>query len=228
MCGRFVQHAAPENYAARYGIAEFGVDTQRRRPGFNVAPTQSVLVIRVDSAGRRTLGVLRWGLVPQWSDGPDNRYSMINARAESVHCKPAYRGAFRRRRCLIPAEGFYEWQAGTSGKQPHLMHRTDNRSFTMAGLWETWTPKDQPDTAPLESCSIIVTDANDLMRPVHHRMPVILDTDAHAAWLDPDNSDTDALLALLRPAAVHGWSLRPVSKAVGSPRNDYPGLIAPI
>jgi len=225
MCGRFVQHADPEIYASRYAVDDIA-DLAGARASFNVAPTRPVLAFRSGDDGRRQLLALRWGLVPHWSKGPDNRYSMINARAESVHEKPAYRGAFRRHRCLIPAEGFYEWRALAAGKQPYLIRRDDDAPFTMAGLWETWHDKDGGEE--IRSCTIIVTDANDLIRPLHDRMPVILPEQHHAAWLDPGNADVDALRRLLTPADTAGWTRHPVSRAVNSPRNDAPDLLMPV
>jgi putative SOS response-associated peptidase YedK len=221
MCGRFVQHFDPELYASRYHLD----DLCEARPSYNVAPTQPVLAIREDGAHKRQLIPLRWGLVPAWSKGPDNRYNMINARAETVHSKPAYRNAFKHRRCLIPAEGFYEWHSGPHGKTPMLIRRQDSQPFTMAGLWERW----QGRTGEIiESCTIIVTEANPLVRPIHDRMPVILDAAEHTSWLDPNNSDTAALRNLLQPTAVEQWTLHPVSRQVNNPRNDGPELIAPV
>jgi len=225
MCGRFVQHADPEIYASRYGIDDIA-DLGDTRPRVNVAPTQQVLAIVADSAGRRRLGPLRWGLVPHWSNGPDERYSMINARAESVHQKPAYRSAFRQRRCLIPADGFFEWRALPGGKQPYLIRRKDGEPFTLAGLWETWHDRDGGER--IASCTIIVTDANDQVRPLHDRMPVIIAESDHQAWLDPNNDDIDALRRLLVPAESDSWTLHPVSKAVNNPRNDSPELLEPV
>ena len=226
MCGRFVQHADPEIYASRYDVDDIAPLPERTRPGFNVAPTQNVLAIRQHENGRRELLALRWGLVPYWSKGPDNRYSMINARSESVHEKPAYRAAFRRRRCLIPAEGFYEWQGKPGAKQPYLIRREDAAPFAFAGLWEHWHPKGGgPD---ITSCSIIVTGANPLMAPIHDRMPVILRPEDQATWLDPANEDIEGLRALLGPASVEGWTVQPVSKAVNTAANDGPELVAPL
>jgi putative SOS response-associated peptidase YedK len=225
MCGRFVQHADPEIYASRYAVDDIA-DPGDARPRCNVAPTQPILAIRAGRDGGRQLLPLRWGLVPHWSKGPDNRYSMINARAESVHQKPAYRSAFRQRRCLIPAEGFYEWRALAGGKQPYLIRRDDGAPFTMAGLWETWQDKDSGEE--IRSCTIIVTDANDLIRPLHDRMPVILAEESHAEWLDPDHADAEALRALLVPADSGGWTRYPVSKSVNSPRNDGAELLEPV
>jgi putative SOS response-associated peptidase YedK len=151
---------------------------------------------------------------------------MINARAESVHEKPAYRSAFRMRRCLIPAEGFYEWRSIEGIKQPYLIRREDGEPFTMAGLWETWNDKDSGQQ--IRSCTIIVTDANNLVSPLHDRMPVILPPEHHAAWLDPSNDDMDQLRDLLTPAETAGWTTLPISKAVNNPRNDNAELLEPI
>ena len=220
MCGRFVQYSDPEIYASEFALDAVCESTAR----YNVAPTQPVLAIRETAERKRELIPLRWGLVPAWSKGPDNRYSMINARAETVSTKPAYRSAFKRRRCLIPAEGFYEWKAEHDGKTPMLIRREDSAPFAMAGLWEHW----QGETgASIESCTIIVTNANALVRPVHERMPVILDPADYASWLDLANANTDALLQLLQPAAPDHWTLHPVSRRVNSPKNDGPDLLLP-
>lgn len=221
MCGRFVQYSNPEIYASRYDVDE----TSEGRPGYNIAPTQPVLAIRHNERGGRELIPLRWGLVPAWSKGPDSRYSMINARAETVHAKPAYRSAFKHRRCLIPAEGFYEWQRTGTGKQPHIIRRRDRQPFAMAGLWDTW--RDNSGDI-LESCTIIVTEANAVIRPIHDRMPVVLSAKNFAAWLDPQNRDTRCLSALLKPAAPQDWTLEPISKQVNNARNDGPELMEPL
>jgi putative SOS response-associated peptidase YedK len=218
MCGRFVQYSDPEIYAA-----EFDLDVVcQATPRYNVAPTQPVLAARRTEEGKRELVPLRWGLVPSWSKGPDSRYSMINARAETVKSKPAYRNAFKYRRCLIPAEGFYEWKAGKGGKTPFLIHRADSAPLAMAGLWERWR---QDDGEGLESCTIIVTDANDLVRGSHDRMPVILGAEDYADWLDPDNGDAGGLEAMLRPADPDLLAMHEVSRQVNSPKNDGPELL---
>jgi putative SOS response-associated peptidase YedK len=225
MCGRFVQFSDPECYASRYAIdIPFAVDG----PRYNLTPTQTVLAIRAEPSGRRALVPLRWGLVPHWSKGIDHRYSMINARAETVHQRPAFRDAFRHRRCLIPTEGFYEWRATSSGRQPYLICRADRAPFTMAGLWERWLDLDEPSRPPLESCTIIVTEANALVAKLHERMPVVLPHEAHAAWLDPHLDDPDLLRALLQPTSPDGWTVFPVSRAVNNPRNDGRELIEPL
>ena len=211
MCGRFVQYTVPKELAEQFTLDGWCA----AEPHYNVAPTQSVLTVRVSENGARELVKLRWGLVPAWSEGPDNRYSMINARAETVSRKPAYRSAFASRRCLIPADGFYEWQPGERGKTPFLIRRQDCQPFAMAGLWEHW----QNTTGEvIESCTIIVTDANALVRDIHDRMPVILSPEDYGAWLDPATKDTDRLRALLRPADPEAWTLREVSRKVNSPK----------
>ena len=218
MCGRFVQYSDPEIYAS-----QFDLDTLcEATPRYNVAPTQPVLAIRQCDEGRRALVRLRWGLVPAWSKGPDSRYSMINARAETVKSKPAYRNAFKHRRCLIPAEGFYEWKADKGGKTPFLIRRQGGDPFAMAGLWERWHGG---EGETIESCTIIVTDANELVREIHDRMPVILAREDFAGWLDPDNQHVEGLLSLLKPADPERWTIHAVSRQVNSPRNDGPGLI---
>jgi putative SOS response-associated peptidase YedK len=222
MCGRFVQYSHPEVYANHFG-AELACENSG--PRYNLAPTQPVLAVRQTEEGTRELVPLRWGLVPSWSKGPDNRFSMINARAETVDSKPAYRNALKRRRCLIPSEGFYEWKAGEQRKTPYLIRRTDGAPFGMAGLWETWR---DPDGEPLESCTVIVTDANDLVRSLHDRMPVILAPEDYAARLDPHTKDTARLLKMLRPAESTAWELRQVSRKVNSPKNDSPDLLEPV
>ena len=221
MCGRFVQHSDPEIYAS-----QFDLDALRHAtPRYNVAPTQPVLAIRESDEGKRALVRLRWGLVQAWSKGPDSRYSMINARAETVKSKPAYRNAFKHRRCLIPAEGFYEWKAGKGGKTPFLIRRKGGEPFAMAGLWERWHGG---EGETIESCTIIVTDANDLVQEIHDRMPVILGRENHAAWLDRDTKDADGLLAMLKPADPARWTMHAVSWQVNSPRNDSPDLLEPL
>jgi putative SOS response-associated peptidase YedK len=220
MCGRFVQYSDPEIYASHFdALTLFDLP-----PRYNVAPTQQVLVVRTADE-RRELVPLRWGLVPSWSKGPESGYSMINARAETVDAKPAYRSAFKHRRCLIPTEGFYEWKKEGRAKTPFLIRRKDGEPFGMAGLWETWRGK---EGETIESCTIIVTEANALVQELHDRMPVILAPEDYAAWLDPENKDAEGLRTMLRPADPHPWTLVEVSRKVNSPKNDSPELIEPV
>jgi putative SOS response-associated peptidase YedK len=221
MCGRFVQYSDPELYASRFDAVTH-VDAT---PRYNLAPTQTVLAARKAEADARELVPLRWGLVPAWSTGPDSRYSMINARAETVDSKPAYRNVFKHRRCLIPTEGFYEWKKEGRAKTPFLIRRKDGEPFGMAGLWERWHGK---EGETIESCTIIVTDANTLVRELHDRMPVILAPEDYASWLDPENKDAEGLRALLRPPDLAPWMRVQVSRKVNSLRNDSPELIEPV
>lgn len=238
MCGRFVQYSHPEIYAASFDL-DLGQETaqgvaDRPRPRYNLAPTQEALVIRAREDGTRHLDPMRWGLIPSWSKGSDNRYQMINARAETLAQKPAYRTAFRERRCVVPTEGFYEWReerrAGRRFKQPYLIRRADRSPFAMAGLWEWWRERGKTgdgDTT-LRSFTIIVTDANPAIRALHERMPLVLPAEHLAAWLDPGEQDSARLQSLLAPAPPEGWTIEPVSSRVNSPRNDDVALIEPL
>ncbi len=166
MCGRFTLRTPTHRLAEAFGVR----DLPNLPPRYNIAPTQDAAVVRPGPEGEaRELAMLRWGLVPSWSEGP-SAYSMINARAETVATKPAFRAAFRHRRCLVPADGFYEWQRVDGGKQPYLVELASGEPFAFAGLWEHWEGGDV-----IESFTIIVTEANELLRPIHERMPVILD-----------------------------------------------------
>lgn len=220
MCGRFAQSGPAERYAQLFGLEDR--NRGNLAPRYNVAPTQTTWACLLGASGRPDLAILRWGLVPHWSKGPDARYLMINARAETVQDKPAYRDAFRHRRCLIPADGFYEWKP-ENGKQPYFIHRKDVGPMAFAGLWEHWRSLETGQV--IDSCAIIVTDANALMRPIHHRMPVILEPGDFGRWLDPAEKDRGALLALLRPAPSEGLEAYPVATAVNSPKNEGRELI---
>jgi len=224
MCGRFAQCFDPDALARHFGLeTETDLAVQ---PRYNVAPTQPILAMRLKADGQRAEWVrLRWGLVPSWSKGPDNRYRMINARAETVADKPAYRAAFARRRCLIPADAFYEWRAGEDGKVPHAIRRKDREPFAMAGLWEHWTGADGSE---IQSCTIIVTEANRLLALIHDRMPVILDPADYRAWLTIEGTNKGSLQALLKPTDPIGWEAYPVSRAVNTPSHDSPELLEPV
>ena len=229
MCGRFgLLHTWDEMFAS-YALISSPLNLQ---PRFNIAPTQPVFA--VTAAGARggegagnTATHFQWGLVPSWAKDPAIGVKMINARSETVAEKPAFRAAFRRRRCLIPASGFYEWQKQPNGpKQPFWISAAAGGLLTFAGLWETWL---SPDGGELQTCAIITTEANDALRPVHHRMPVILAPADFAAWLDVrDETATAAASALLRPAPDAAAAARPVSTRVNNVRNDDASLIEPV
>lgn len=219
MCGRFTLRAAATELAARFQAPPPDV-----LPRFNIAPTQTVLAVRQPKADRE-FARLRWGLIPAWAKDARGGYRMINARAETVADKPAFRAAFRQRRCLIPADGFYEWQVGPGGKQPYYFSLTDGGVFAFAGLWERWRG---PDGDPIESCALIVTVANSVTQPIHDRMPVILAPADYAAWLDPDRRDAASLGALLRPYPAERMRAYPVSARMNKPSYDQPDCIEPL
>jgi len=194
------------------------------KPRYNIAPSQMIPVVRQQSHVRE-LSLLRWGLIPHWAKDEKVGYRMINARAETVADKPSFRTAFRQRRCLIPTTGFYEWKPVTDGKQPYNIRLDDGELFAFAGLWEHWQGR---GGKTVESCTIIVTDANERIRPVHERMPVILEPDDYAAWLDEDNHDPARLKPLLRSYPAERINLYPVSGRVGKPMYDDPECIRPL
>ena len=220
MCGRFVQCATGAVLAARFQLAA----PPALVPRYNVAPSQSIGAVRIAGAGGREWVTLRWGLVPAWAPEPKTSYSTINARAETAAEKPAYRQAFRRRRCLIPADGFYEWRKVGKGKQPYCIAPADGNPFAFAGLWERW----ERDGQVLESGTILVTQANALIAPIHDRMPVILDPVAEARWLDPAVTAPPALGPLLAPCPPERLRLWPVGAAVNRPGAEGPELMAPV
>jgi putative SOS response-associated peptidase YedK len=192
-------------------------------PRYNIAPTQPVPAIRRTGRGRE-LSLLHWGLIPPWADDPRIGSRMINARAESVATRPAFRGAFRERRCLIPADGFYEWKKTGQAKQPWHLGLKHDRPFAFAGLWEHWRRAGEA----IDSCVIITTAANELAADLHDRMPVILPEEAWARWLDPDCDDPDDLQALLVPFPAGRMRAYPVSTVVNNARNESPECIEPV
>lgn len=216
MCGRFSLHTVRERIVEHFGIEEFsetGIS-----PRFNIAPSQVIPVVRLNQTGRRELVPLRWGLIPHSAKEPNAGYHMINARAETVALKPAFRDSFRRKRCLIPADGFFEWQpVGGKSKQPWFIHPKDGDLFGFASLWDHWQA---PDGKVIETFTIIVTDANDLLQPFHDRMPSILAPTDYDLWLDVQAFDRDALQGLLRPYPSERLRACPVSSRVNSPKND--------
>ncbi len=231
MCGRFVSASPPEELAAYFDVAEVAAD-RVLDASYNVAPTDDVYVVLVDDGVRR-LATHRWGLVPPWADDLRIGARMINARAETVAERNGFKQAFAARRCLIPADGFYEWQVrpGATRKQPMFIHRVDGEPFAFAGLWERWKdrrPGPDGDPSPwVRSCSIITGAANDAVAPVHDRMPVALAPAAWATWLDPEVDDLDLLSALLVPAPPEQVTLHPVSTRVNDVRQDGPDLVEP-
>jgi putative SOS response-associated peptidase YedK len=218
MCGRYTLGTPLEQLLEVFDVPGVSFDYQ---PRFNVTPTQDMPVVVADGAGGRKMGPLRWGLVPFWAKDPSIGNRMINARSETVAEKPAFKNAFRRRRCLVPADGFYEWEKRTEGKVPHWIHQPGARPFAMAGLWEKWAPEGRE---PLFTFTILTTDASPDLRYIHPRMPVILPQDAWDPWLDAER-DPAGLLGLLHSTAEGALEEWPVSTAVNSPANDGPELV---
>lgn len=220
MCGRFTLRTRTTALAEQFG----GEPPAELGPRYNIVPTQSVAIVRAwPEVGGRQWQMVRWGLVPSWAKDVSIGNRMINARAETIADKPSFRTAFRRRRCLVPADGYFEWQKTDSGKQPFYLHLDDDRPFAMAGLWESWV---NPATSqPLETCTIITTQANQVTRPIHDRMPVILSAGDYDLWLDPQVQDANRLDALLRPFEGSGLRADPVETYVNSPRNDDPRCV---
>jgi putative SOS response-associated peptidase YedK len=204
----------------------FGIDDiPELKPRYNIAPTQKVLIVRTGEAASPVFSTARWGLVPSWAKDIKIGARMINARAETVAEKPAFRSAVRRRRCLIPTSGFYEWRQTAEGKQPYLIRFSDGSPFAFAGLWERWS---DASGHSLDSCTIITTEPNELVAEVHNRMPVILPRSNHHEWLKSEPLQRSRLADLLVPHEAAGMEAFPVSTRVNRPANDDPQCIEPV
>lgn len=211
MCGRYALHASPEVVALQFGLAS----VPSFSPRYNIAPAAQVLIVR-DDGGRRAAAMVKWGLVPRWAKDPSLGARMNNARAETVAEKPSFREAFRRRRCLIPASGFYEWKLEGRLKQPYYIHPAAGELFAFAGLWERW----EGPGGPLETCAVITTEPNAVMAPIHERMPVIVEPADYGRWL--------AGGGLPGPCPPQSIAAHPVSRAVNRAANDGPDLLLPL
>jgi putative SOS response-associated peptidase YedK len=221
MCGRYVLQTLFD-FAEIFGVLP---PPEELRPRYNISPTQNVPVIT--NANRTHLQLFRWGLVPFWAKDTKIGYSLINARADTVATKPSFREAFKKRRCLVLADGFYEWKQSPSsaGKTPHLIRMKSGRPFAFAGLWESWTPKE--GCAPLHSCTLITTTPNEVCAQVHDRMPVILPPASYDAWLSPEPRRAEELTPLLAPYPAEEMETFAVSTAVNNPKNEGPSLLEP-
>ena len=238
VCGRFSSSTQLSFLLEQFRAEPLGVEGHQ--PSWNVAPASDILVVMASSDGARQLRALRWGLVPRWAKDPTAANRMINLRAETVREKKGWKSSLARKRCIIPIDGFYEWQDQGKGrrKQPFYITARDGKPLALAGLWATWrdpnagkdgekaSGADSPEE--LWTCTILTTTANRLMGSVHQRMPVILPPEAWDAWLDPDNTDTEQLAGLLRPAPEKMLALWPVDPAVKSPRNNRPERKEPL
>ncbi len=229
MCGRYTLISPLDDLLDVFGVPEVHFDY---RPRYNIAPSQDAPVLAEDQDGRR-IGLLRWGLIPSWADDPAIGSRMINARSETASEKPSFRAAFGCRRCIVLADGFFEWSRpglagrhseGKGKKAPYWIHLPTQKPFGMAGLWEKWSP---PEGDPIHTFTILTTEANDDLRSLHHRMPVILPPDVYRDWLSLDTSPSD-LQEMMAPCSVGVLDARQVSTLVNSPRNDVPECIEPI
>ena len=223
MCGRYTISAPSDVVADLFELDPPPVEFSAR---FNVAPTQEAPVVRMsEQENRRTLKHLRWGLIPFWAKDRSLGDRMINARAETVAEKPAYRASFKRKRCLVVADGFYEWQATGGPKQPFLFRMSSGLPFAIAGLWDRW---DKGEGDPLETFTILTTTPNDVVKPAHHRMPVILSSQHYERWLDPESDNRDRLTDLLVSFPATEMEGFPVSTYVNSPANEGPRCVEPL
>jgi putative SOS response-associated peptidase YedK len=222
MCGRFTQFHSAKAIAKAFQLSE----VPELAPHYNIAPTQTIaVVLQPAPKSERQFRFFRWGLIPSWSKDPAIGARLINARAETVAEKPAFRSAFRHRRCLIPADGFYEWQRQDGQKQPFYFHLQDHQPFAFAGLWEHWQG---PEGEDIETCTILTITANELLGPVHDRMPVILSPEAYNTWVDPELQTASQLQPLLCPYPAEQMVAYPVSRAVNRTSFDDPDCIQPL
>ena len=222
MCGRFTLTTPAQTLAVQFDLAQ----VPALEPRYNIAPTQPVATVRVGSESKgRELVHMRWGLIPFWAKDPSIGARMINARSETVAEKRSFRTAFRRRRCLVLADGFYEWQKLDGAKQPLYVSLQDREAFAFAGLWERW---EGSENGVVESCTLLTCEPNELLRPIHNRMPVILNPKDHTLWLDREFQEAERLQTLLCPYPSGGMQASAVSRYVNSPRNEGPECILPV
>jgi putative SOS response-associated peptidase YedK len=222
MCGRFTLTDPGADLAVQFNLPE----VPDVYPRYNIAPTQPVAAVRLNTRnGQREMVMLRWGLIPSWAQDPDIGARMINARAETAAEKPAFRAAFRRRRCLVVADGFYEWQKQGGLKQPFYIHLRDSQPFGFAGLWEFW--KD-PEGQAVETCTLLTTEPNSLIRSFHNRMPVILAPEYYDMWLNPEIEDPAVLQPMLKAYPPEEMEAYPISCWVNNPDNEGPRCVEPL
>jgi putative SOS response-associated peptidase YedK len=229
MCGRFTLTTPAGRLADQFDLTG---ELPEVAPSYNIAPTQEIAAVAADSEGERQLRRLQWGLVPRWSKDPEIGSRMINARAETVAEKNSFKSAFKKRRCLIPADGFYEWarnESGSGPKQPYYIRLETGTPYAFAGLWESWEGEDgRGGTRRIHSTTIITTEANELMSGIHHRMPVILAPESYATWLDTSIQEPEEIMPLLAPYPSEQLEAYPVSTHVNKPVNDDPECVEPV
>ncbi len=221
MCGRFTLTVDPAELQDKFGNYTF---PKKFAPRFNIAPTQPVLAIPNNDKFKADFFV--WGLIPMWAKDPSIGSRLINARGETVAEKPSFRGSLKYKRCIVLADGFYEWKAqpGRKSKTPFFIHMKDRKPFAFAGLWDIWN---SPDGSTIKSCTLITTEPNDLMKMIHDRMPVILHPRDYTKWLDPSPQTPDQLLPLIKPYPAEEMDAYPVSALVNKASNDLPELVVP-
>jgi putative SOS response-associated peptidase YedK len=225
MCGRFTLQTPNESLSSLFDALRF----PKLHPRYNIAPTQDILSVRQSLEGDNEAVMLRWGLVPSWAKDLKIGARMINARSETAATKPSFRAAFQSRRCVIVADGFYEWKKVAKEKQPYYITRVDKRPFCLAGLWESWVNQEAGDDAPsaIETCAILTTEANEMMDSIHHRMPVFLAKEQRQMWLDVTFQDREKLEQVLKPCPNDWLQATAVSKFVNKAANDHPECIEP-
>jgi putative SOS response-associated peptidase YedK len=222
MCGRFTLFDSSASLAEGFGLGE----APSFSPRYNIAPSQEVAAVRIPPEGSvRELALLRWGLIPSWAKDPTIGNRMINARSETAAEKPSFRAAIRRRRCLVPANGFYEWKRTNGRKQPYFIGMRDRKIFGFGGIWESW---EGGGGKAVLSCALLTTGPNDLLRPIHDRMPVIIAPRDFDLWLSPEGLDPKAIAPLFRPYPPEEMTAYPVRTAVNNPKTDTPDLIEPL
>ena len=222
MCGRFTYHNDSEQAAKTFGV-DRSLPLPSFTPSYNIAPSQSALTGACIDSSTRVLMVMSWGLLPHWADPDRLKARPINARAETAHQLPMFRSSFKSKRCLIAADGFYEWKQTPSIKVPHYITLASGEAFAFAGLWDAWQPKDSGD--PVYTCTILTTEANEFMAEIHNRMPAILKPQDYGEWLDSTYQNVDGLMGLISPERVPKLRAWPVSKLVNSPKNNDRKLI---
>jgi len=238
MCGRYVSTAGPDRIAAYFDtVLPTEAVVESLGQNYNVAPTQDVYAVVATGEGTARVDAFHWGLIPSWAKDRKVASRMINARAETLAEKPAFRSLFAKKRCIVPMDGFFEWRPGAPDgprnakglplKQPLFIHRRDGEPLAVAALWTAWQDPDDPEGRFLHSTTLITTAANDTMRPVHDRMPAILVPEHWEHWLDPANQDTASLSGLLDGGPVELLTMHPVTTDVNNVRNNRPGLIEP-
>jgi len=220
MCGRFVLENTPEQLMKVYRLSS----RPDLSPRYNITPSQQIAVVRQQNGGDREMVMMQWGLIPSWAKDPAIGYKMINARSETAHEKPSFKQALRSRRCIVPVSGFYEWEKKGKEKIPHYIHLRDGDIMSLAGLWETWK---SPEGERLETCTILTTAANSLLKPLHDRMPVVLHNEEFNLWFNRDVDDINLLAELFHSYPSDRLEEHIVSKKVNSPSNDSPECIVP-